>query len=101
MSVEKIVLATVIAVTVEGLVEYAKTICAVWHSGKKAVILQGAAVAVSVLLCLLVGADVYGALGVQFAWVPAGSVLTGIFAARGSNYISDLVGRLRDLLKTA
>ncbi len=101
MSIEKIVLATVIAVTVEALVEYGKTIITAWHNGKKAVLLQGAAVAVSVCLCLLSGADVYGALGIHFAWMPAGCILTGVFAARGANYISDLVGRLRVLLETA
>lgn len=100
MSIENILLATVIAVTVEALVEYGKTAITSWKSGKKAVALQVAAVAVSVTLCLLAGADVYGALGIVFVWRPAGCILTGIFAARGANYLSDLVGRLRDLLAT-
>lgn len=51
-----------------------------------------------VLLCLAVGADVYSALGVAFAVPWVGTALTGIFASRGSNYISDLAKRLQNIL---
>ncbi len=97
MQVENILLATVIAVTVEALVEYGRTAIASWNHDKKTVALQGAAVMVSVGLCLLAGADMYSTLGVAFMWQPAGSILTGIFAARGANFLSDLVGRLRNI----
>ena len=50
-----------------------------------------------VLLCFGVGADFYAALGVNFnvAWL--GIALTGIFASRGANYVSDLVKKLQAL----
>lgn len=99
MNVDGIVLAMVIAVTVEALVEYGRSALAAWKDAKRAILLQTAAVVVSVGLCILVDADIYRALGIVFAWQPIGWVLTGIFSARGANFISDLVGRLRNLLK--
>ena len=58
---------------------------------------QPCAVALGVLLCFGVGADFYAALGVNFnvAWI--GIALTGIFASRGANYVSDLVKKLQAL----
>lgn len=47
---------------------------------------------------LLIGAGAGGALGVAFAVPWVGTVLTGIFASRGSNYISDLAKRLQNIL---
>lgn len=101
MNAEMMLAVGVIAVTVEALVEYAKTIVSVWKSTKQTVVLQMTAIAVSVGLCLSIGADVYGALGMVFAWKPIGCILTGVFAARGANFLSDFVGRLRDVLHTA
>lgn len=101
MSIEVILSAGVIAITVEALVEYAKTAVLTWKGNKQTVIMQMTAIAVSVGLCLSVGADVYGALGMVFAWQPIGCILTGVFAARGANFLSDFVGRLRDVLHTA
>ena len=99
MNIDGIVLVTVIAVTVEALVEYGRTAITSWNTARRTVVLQMAAIMVSTCLCLLVGADIYRALGITFAWQPVGCVLTGIFSARGANFISDLVGRLRNLLK--
>lgn len=58
---------------------------------------QAGAVALGVLLCFGVGADFYAALGVNFnvAWL--GIALTGVFASRGANYVSDLVKKLQAL----
>lgn len=95
----KIMLAVVIAVTVEGLIEYAKTVGKAVQSGqRKTAFTQAAAIVLGVLLCLAVGADVYSALGMEFALPWIGTVLTGIFASRGSNYISDLAKRLQTVL---
>lgn len=97
-----ILLAIVMAVTVEGLIEYAKTIGKALIGGMyKTMVTQIVAIILGVLLCLAVGADVYGALGVTFAVPWVGTVLTGIFASRGSNYISDLAKRLQDILASA
>ncbi len=94
-----IVLTLVMAVTVEALVEYGRTVIElIAGGGKKTALLQGAAVLVSVGLCLMTGADLFGALGICFYWRPIGGVLTGIFAARGANYVSDLTGQIRSLL---
>ena len=96
---QTILLAIVMAVTVEALIEYAKQIAKALSSGKfKAAATQVVSILLGVLLCLAVGADVYGALGVAFAVPWVGTVLTGIFASRGSNYISDLAKRLQNIL---
>ncbi len=96
---EGLLLVTVIAVTVEALVEYGKSAVAAVGGDKKALLIQGIAIAVSVVLCLLTGADFYGAFGIHFALRPVGGVLTGIFAARGANYLADVVGRLQKIME--
>lgn len=96
---QTILLAIVMAVTVEALIEYVKQIAKALNSGEiKAAATQVVSILLGVLLCLAVGADVYGALGVAFAVPWVGTVLTGIFASRGSNYISDLAKRLQNIL---
>lgn len=99
---QMILLAVVMAVTVEALIEYVKQIAKALSSGEgKTAATQVASILLGVLLCLAVGADVYGALGVAFAVPWVGTVLTGIFASRGSNYISDLAKRLQNILAGA
>lgn len=95
-----ILLALAMAVTVEGLIEYIKTVGkAVLAKQWKTAATQGCALALGITLCFAVGADLYAALGVTFALPWVGPLLTGIFASRGSNYVSDLVGRLQTLGK--
>lgn len=96
---QTILLAIVMAITVEGLIEYAKTVGKAVSDGQwKLFVTQVASIIIGVLLCLAVGADVYSALGVAFAVPWVGTALTGIFASRGSNYISDLAKRLQNIL---
>lgn len=96
---QTILLAIVMAVTVEALIEYVKQIAKALSSGEvKTAATQVASILLGVLLCLAVGADVYGALGVAFAVPWVGTLLTGIFASRGSNYVSDLAKRLQNIL---
>lgn len=96
---QTILLAIVMAVTVEALIEYVKQIAKALSSGEvKAATTQVVSILLGVLLCLAVGADVYGALGVAFAVPWVGTVLTGIFASRGSNYLSDFAKRLQTVL---
>ena len=91
-----VVLVLMMAVTVEALVEYAKTVGKAVQAGEaKTAITQLAALLLSVLLCFAVGADFYTALGVEFAFPWVGTLLTGIFASRVANFVSDLIGRLR------
>lgn len=93
---DKIMLVLMLAVTAEALVEYGKSLVSAF-TGKdyKAAVLQLCAAIVSVLLCLLSGADMYAALGVPFSVPAVGMVLTGIFASRGANFVNDLIGKLR------
>lgn len=96
---QTILLAIVMAVTVEALIEYVKQIAKALSSGEvKAAATQVVSILLGVLLCLAVGADVYGALGVAFAVPWVGTLLTGIFASRGSNYLSDFAKRLQTVL---
>ena len=95
---DMIILAMIMAVTVEGLIEYIKTFGKAFAAKEwKTAITQGCALALGVLLCFAVGVDVYEVLGVTFITPWVGVLLTGIFASRGSNYLSDLVSRLQAL----
>lgn len=90
-----LVLVAALAVTVEALVEYTKSVAGAFWSGEwKTAVTQLAAAGLSVLLCLAAGADLYTTVGVEFRLAALGSVLTGVFASRGANYISDLARRL-------
>lgn len=91
-----ILLAVVMAVVVEALIEYAKTIfAAVEQREWKTAVTQLAAIAIAVGLCFAVQADIFAALGINFnvAWL--GVLLTGVFASRGSNYVSDIVSKIQ------
>ena len=89
---ETIVLFLTLAVTVEGLVEYVKNIIV---GERRAVVIQLCALVVAVALCVLAGAVIYASLGVTFSVPYVGCVLTGIFASRGANYASDILGKLQ------
>ena len=92
---ENIALIIMLAVTVEALVEYGKSIGKAFADKQaKTAITQLCAMAVSVGLCGLAGADMYAVIGVPFSVPWVGTILTGIFASRGANFVSDLVGKL-------
>ena len=91
-----ILLAVVMAVIVEAILEYVKTIwAAVEKKAYKTVVTQLAAIALAAGLCFAVQADVFAALGINFNVQWIGILLTGIFASRGSNYVSDFVKKLQ------
>ena len=95
---DMIVLVLMMAVTVEGLIEYGKTVGkAMLDKQYKTAITQGTALTLSVLLCFAVGADFYAVLNVQFTLPWVGCLLTGIFASRGANFVSDLFKKLQTL----
>ena len=83
-----------LAVTVEALVEYAKSIGRAALGGWKRIAIQLAAVAAGVTLCLAARVDLYGVLGLGFAYPWMGQALTGILISRGANYVSDFMGRM-------
>lgn len=73
-----------LAVTVEGLVQYAKCIIdMIVKKEYKTTITQLAALVVSIVLCLLAGADIYATFGITFIGGWVGMVLTGVLASRG------------------
>lgn len=91
-----ILMVLALAVTVEAMVEYVKSIIKmVTERDGKTLITQLSALAVSILLCFAAGADLYTVLGLQFHLPGVGIILTGIFASRGANYVSDLIRRLQ------
>lgn len=94
---EGIVLIVVLAIVVEALVEYGKSLATACRSGGwRAIVLQLVALLAAVLLCFAAGADLFAVLGVEFAVPWIGTLLTGIFASRGSNYVNDLIGKIRE-----
>mgnify|MGYP005760608913 FL=1 len=97
---ETIVLVLMLAVTVEALVEYGKLLGqAALSRDYQGLSVMAAALVVAVLLCFATGADFYAALGVHFAYSWVGVLLTGVFASRGANFVSDLLSRLNSIKK--
>ena len=95
-----IVLIIVMAIVVEALIEYAKTIGkAAVSGGVKTALTQLAAIVLGVLLCLMTGGDLFAVMGIVFAWPWLGVVLTGIIISRGANYVSDFVKKLQGITK--
>ena len=93
---ETIALLIAVAVLVEGLVEYVKTIIKVFTEGDvKTGITQLCAVGIGILLALITGANIFTALSINVTYSWMGCVLTGILISRGSNYVFDLVKRLQ------
>ena len=79
-----------LAIIVEGIVEWLKTI---FKSGKfnlKTFI----ALLVGIVVCVGTKIDLFFILGVPIFWPYVGSALTGILISRGSNYIHDFVSKI-------
>ena len=93
---EGIVLVFVMAIVVEALVEYGKSIGKAFMEGSvKIAVTQLGAILLGVLLCFACGGDLFIAVGVEFTWPWLGTALTGVFISRGANYVSDLVSKLQ------
>lgn len=77
----------VLAVLVEGILEYLGTPIPAQYKPYAAAVL-------GVVVCIAYGADLPAAFGLPP--VPyVGSVVTGLVIGRGSNYINDLISRLK------
>jgi hypothetical protein len=91
---EALGLITALAVIIEALVEnFAKEIDArykVWITA-----------AVGVALCIAYEADVLAFLGYTATFPYIGQILTGFLIGRGSNYINDIITRIRSPKVTA
>lgn len=93
---EGIVLIITLAIIVEALIEYAKSIGkAVLGGGWKTAVTQIVAIVGSIIICFATGADLFATIGLVFAWPWIGIVLTGIIISRGANYVSDFITRLQ------
>ncbi len=91
-----IILVIALAIIVEAVVEYGKSIGKGLCEGKwKRAVTQLCAIALAVVLCFAAGVDVFAVVGLQFAWPWLGVVLTGIVISRGANYTSDFIKRLQ------
>ena len=96
MPMQGIVLILVMAIVVEALVEYGKSIGKAFSDGSvKTAVTYLVAIAVGITLCFAAGCDLFTAVGVTFGWPWLGKTLTGIIISRGANYVSDFVKKLQ------
>ena len=85
-----------LAIIVEALVQYAKTIITMLENKQyKTFGTQLAAILIAVFICFAAGADIFALMGISFSVHWLGTLLTGIVISRGSNYASDLIKRLQ------
>lgn len=83
-----------VAILIEGLVEYGKTIANMFYDGdKKTAITQMVTIIVGIGLAFAFNANMFVPLGLTVNNY-VGMVLTGIVMSRGSNYVSDLIGKI-------
>ena len=83
-----------VAVLIEGLVEYGKNIANMFYDGdKKTAITQIVTIVVGIALAFAFNANMFVPLGLTVNHY-IGMVLTGIVMSRGSNYVSDLIGKI-------
>lgn len=93
---KNILLAILMAMVVEALIEYAKNLIKMFtDKDYKTAITQLCAVLVSVLLCMAACVDMFAALDITFNVSWLGVILTGILISRGANYVSDFIKRLQ------
>lgn len=83
-----------VAILIEGLVEYGKTIANTFTDGeKRTALIQVITILIGVGLAFAFDADMFVPLGLTVNHY-IGMVLTGIVMSRGSNYVSDLIGKI-------
>ena len=83
-----------VAILVEALVEYGKSIEGMFseHDYKTA-ITQLVTIGLGIALSFAFHINVFEVLGMEVSAI-VGTILTGIIISRGSNYTSDLIGKL-------
>lgn len=91
-----LVLIMAIAILVEAMVEYLKSILKmITERQYKVAIIQMFTIAIGILFAYLFKLDLFRALDIEVNQV-AGMILTGIIISRGSNYVNDLVSKIRN-----
>ena len=74
-----------LAIIVEALVQYAKTIITMLENKQyKTFGTQLAAILIAVFICFAAGADIFALMGISFSVHWLGTLLTGIVISRGS-----------------
>ena len=82
----------IISLLIEAIWENLKMI---WQNGKISVDKIGALI-MSIIVCVLVNADIFNLIGLTISVPYIGSVLTGIITSRGSNFIHDLINKINE-----
>ena len=83
-----------VAVLIEGLVEYGKTIANMFYEGDmKTGVTQIITIIIGIGLAFAFSANMFVPLGLVVSEY-IGMVLTGIVMSRGSNYVSDLITKI-------
>lgn len=94
--IETITIAFILAVLVEGIVEYF-----IAKEGAAQPWLKYVAAAIGVFVCVAYKVDVLASLGAVSAFPFVGSVLTGLVIGRGSNYLNDFISKVKTPNTTA
>ena len=90
-----IIFVLAVAVLVEAMVEYFKSIVKMFADGeRKTAIMQLITIAVGVLFAYLFKLHLFEVLEMPVNST-ADMILTGIIISRGSNYVNDLISRIR------
>lgn len=90
-----IVLILAIAVLLEAMVEYAKSVYKLFSEGdKKTAIMQCITIVAGIGFAFLFKLNLFEALEIEVELI-AGKILTGIIISRGSNYVNDLISKIR------
>lgn len=83
-----------VAILIEGLIEYGKTISNMFYEGdRKTGVTQIITIIIGIGLAFAFNADMFVPLGLTVNHY-IGMVLTGVVMSRGSNYVSDLIGKI-------
>lgn len=88
---ENILSILMVAVTVEALTEWVKLLLKDGKPDKWMV----TSLLTAELLTIAAGVDLFAGVGLSFSIPYLGSVLTGIFLSRGSNYVADFLKKLK------
>ena len=94
---QTVLLIIVLAITVEALIQYVKSIIKMVEDKQyKTCFTQLAAILISILITSAAGADVFALVGISFSLPWLGVLCTGIVISRGSNYTADFIKRLQN-----
>lgn len=83
----------IIAILIEAIWENLKMI---WQNGKINIDKIGALV-ISIIVCLLVNANVFSLVGLTISIQYIANILTGIIVSRGANVVHDLFSKLSNI----